>query len=107
MTTESPSEGRPRRVRVIARLPPSNWISWPPIQPRPGERLQVGERSAEWPAYVAVTTVDEGTGWVPARILRVEGDTGTVLTEYDTTSLDPEVGEELEVLADDTEGRWL
>jgi len=56
---------------------------------------------------VLVTTEDGRTGWVPSRILRIQGDSARVLTEYDTTVLDPAIGEELEVLEEDREGRWI
>jgi hypothetical protein len=69
--------------------------------------LEVGERSDEWPAFVMAATADGRRGWVPARILRVDGSMGHARKGFDTTSLDPEVGEELEVVTEDVEGGWL
>jgi hypothetical protein len=94
-------------VRVMKRLPPSKNIVYPPLKVRPNRTVQVGERSDEWPAFVLVTTEDAKVGWIPARMLRIDGSAGLVLADYDTTSLDPEVGEELSVLSEDVEDGWL
>jgi hypothetical protein len=93
-------------VRVTKRLPPSKKIVYPALTVRPGEVVEVGERSDEWPAFVLVTTQDAKVGWIPARILRTRGRTGQVLAEYNTISLDPVVGEELVVISEDVEGGW-
>ena len=95
------------RVRVTKRLPPSKKIVYPPLQVRPGDVVEVGEQSDEWPAFVLVTTKEATVGWIPSRILRIQGKTGQVLTDYDTTSLDPIMGEELQVISEDREGGWL
>ncbi|MFZ0892561.1 MAG: SH3 domain-containing protein [Thermoplasmata archaeon] len=97
----------PSLVRVTKRLPPSKKIVYPPLQVRPGEVVEVGEQSDEWPAFVLVTMKDGAVGWIPSRILRIEGKTGDVMADYDTTSLDPLLGEELQVISEDREGGWL
>ncbi|HYB77860.1 MAG TPA: hypothetical protein VEE83_04160 [Thermoplasmata archaeon] len=94
-------------ARVIQRLPPSTRISQPPLVVRPGEFVEVGETSDEWPAFVFVTTEDGRRGWIPERILSPSGRMSTVLRTYDTTVLEPAVGESLEVLERDAEGGWL
>ncbi|MGA8303833.1 MAG: SH3 domain-containing protein [Thermoplasmata archaeon] len=96
-----------RVVRVSRRLPASKSIVYPPLRVRPGDHVEVGETSDEWPAFVLVTTKDVKAGWIPSRILRIEGRSGRVLVEYDTTSLDPAVGEELSVISEDVEGGWF
>jgi len=98
--------GKPA-ARVIQRLPPSTRISQPPLVVRPGEYVEVGEKSDEWPAFVFVTTEDGRRGWIPERILSLSGSRSTVLRTYDTTVLEPAVGESLEVLEQDAEGGWL
>jgi hypothetical protein len=94
-------------AQVARRLVPSKLITTPPLQVRRGQELQVGERSEEWPAFVFVTAEGGEQGWVPARILRIEGTTGRVLLGYDTTTLNPEIGDELEAIEEDVEGGWL
>jgi hypothetical protein len=94
-------------VRVTKRLPPSKKIVYPPLQVRPGDVVEVGEQSDEWPAFVLVTARDATVGWIPSRILRIRGTTAQVLADYDTTSLDPLIGDELEVISEDREGGWL
>lgn len=94
-------------ARVVRRLPPSTRITTPPLVVRRGETVQVGERSDEWPAFVFITTSHRQRGWIPSRILRREGTSGHVRKGYDTTTLDPRVGEELEVITEDVEGGWL
>jgi hypothetical protein len=94
-------------VRVTKRLPPSKNVVYPPLKVRPNQVVEVGERSDEWPAFVLVTTTDAKVGWIPSRLLRIYGRAGEVLADYDTTTLDPVVGEELSVISEDVEGGWL
>jgi hypothetical protein len=96
-----------RAVRVSKRLPPSKSIVYPPLRVHPGDHVEVGETSDEWPAFVLVTTQDAKVGWIPSRMLRMDGRAGRVLAEYDTTSLDPVLGEELTVISEDVEGGWF
>ncbi|MGP8071983.1 MAG: SH3 domain-containing protein [Thermoplasmata archaeon] len=85
----------------------STRASDPPLKVRRGEPVTVGERSDEWPAFVLVTTPTGGCGWVPERRLGRERPRTRVRREYDTTSLEPAVGETLFVLAADPESGWL
>ncbi|WP_425955639.1 SH3 domain-containing protein [Xylanimonas sp. McL0601] len=77
----------------------------PPIEPRPGDRADVGEQSTDWPAFVLVTTAS-GSGWVPERYLDDERPTATVLHPYDTRELPASAGERLTVIEDDAESGW-
>jgi hypothetical protein len=79
----------------------------PPLKVAPGEVLDVGEQSDEWPAFVFVIKGARARGWIPSRILRIQGKTGLVIEGYDTTTLDPEVGEELAIIEEDLEGGWV
>jgi hypothetical protein len=94
-------------ARVTKRLAPSTKIVLPPLVVRPGDLVTVGERSEEWPAYLLVTDSRGSVSWVPERILHIDGTAGRVLVDYDTTSLDPSVGDELSVIAEDAEAGWL
>ena len=86
-------------MRVVARsahdIPDRS-----PIQLEVGERVEVGERDKEWPAFVFVTT-RRGSGWVPERHLAREGSAAVIREPYDTTELPTHEGEELEVILED------
>jgi GNAT superfamily N-acetyltransferase len=77
-----------------------------PIQLSPGASVTVGERDTEWPAFVFVSA-EQGTGWVPARHLAIDGETAVVVTAYDTTELPTTSGERLDVVARDDLSGWL
>jgi hypothetical protein len=66
----------------------------------------VGERDSEWQAFVFVTT-HTGSGWVPERYLDREGAIDAMTQAYDTTELPTELGEELDVLHEDSRSGWL
>jgi len=70
--------------------------------------VQVGDRDTVWPEFVFVTT-QHGEGWMPARYLssRSGSEIATVLRPYDTSELNTQVGDELEVLEVDEPGGWL
>ena len=78
----------------------------PPIQLSVGDEVRVGERDAEWPEFVFVTT-SHGAGWVPARHLSRSSGIAIVETAYDTTELPTQVGEMLDVVAEDLPSDWL
>jgi hypothetical protein len=77
----------------------------PPIQVVPGQRVRAGQRDAEWPAFVFITT-DTGAGWVPERYLDTSSDPAVVITGYDTTELATTVGEELTLEERDDPSGW-
>lgn len=66
----------------------------------------MGERDHEWPAF-AFVTAGNGTGWVPARHLSASSGPAEMQTPYDTTELPTQVGEVLEVVAEDFESGWM
>ena len=78
----------------------------PPLQLAIGERVAVGQRDTEWPEFVFVTAA-HGSGWVPARHLSASSGTAVLNTSYDTTELPTQVGDRLEVLAEDNASGWL
>ena len=78
----------------------------PAIQISVGDRVSVGRRSPDWPAFVFVTCAG-GEGWVPSRHLSAEEGVATVVADYDTTELPVESGQSVEVLTrDDVSGWW-
>lgn len=78
----------------------------PPIRVNVGDRVEVGERDGEWPAFVFVTD-QKGSGWIPERHLDRQGASAVVTEGYDTTELPTKEGEELEVLHEDLTSGWL
>lgn len=78
----------------------------PPIQLEVGERVEVGKRDDEWPAFVFVTSL-RGAGWVPERHLRRDGAIAVVTEAYDTTELPTHQGEQLEVIREDEPSGWM
>jgi hypothetical protein len=77
-----------------------------PIRMGPGDRVTIGKRDPDWPAFVFVTT-PTGSGWVPSRHLSADAGEAEVLTGYDTTELPTAVGQVLEVVERDDESGWL
>ena len=78
----------------------------PPLKLAVGDEVQVGKRDTEFPAFVFVTT-SHGSGWVPSRYLSGSSGSVVVRTEYNTSELPTQVGEVLEVVAEDEPGGWL
>ncbi|WJL94961.1 DUF4111 domain-containing protein [Microbacterium sp. ET2] len=97
----SPSAPLPARVVTTDHEIPDR----PPLIVEPGDTVEVGDRDAEWPAFVFVTT-PRGSGWVPARHIQIDGRTGVVLVGYDTTELPARAGGLLHVIRDDPESGW-
>jgi hypothetical protein len=93
-------------TRVVLAQSPHQIPDRPPIQLEVGDRVQVGERDPDWPAFVFVAS-QTGSGWVPERHLDREGAMGVMTQAYDTTELPTELGEELEVLQEDVPSGWL
>lgn len=77
-----------------------------PLKLNIGEEVHAGDRDAEWPEFVFVTAAD-GAGWVPARHLSQPAGLAIVQVEYDTTELPTQVGETLEIVAEDLVSGWL
>lgn len=65
------------------------------------------ERSSDWPAFVFVRRSDGAGGWLPERNLGSERPRTRVRRPYDTTTLEPAVGETLTVLEPDDRSGWL
>ena len=78
----------------------------PAIQVSAGDRVSVGRRSPDWPAFVLITSA-LGEGWVPSRHLSADEGVATVEADYDTAELPVAAGQTVEVLArDDASGWW-
>jgi hypothetical protein len=77
-----------------------------PLQLAIGQRVEVGDRDTEWPEFVFVNAAN-GSGWVPARHLSSSSGSAVVVAAYDTTELATQIGELLEVVAEDLTSGWL
>jgi hypothetical protein len=93
-------------LRVVLATSAHEIPGRPPLRVEVGDRVKVGRRDGEWPAFVFVTA-EKGSGWVPERHLDRHAATAVVREAYDTTELPTEEGEELEVLREDLSSGWL
>lgn len=92
--------------RVVVAISAHEIPDRPPVRVDVGDRVDVGERDTEWPAFVFVTS-PRGSGWIPERLLQRRGASTVVAEPYDTTELPTEKGDELEVLVEDLASGWL
>ena len=98
------------KVLVTASFPPDffDGLATTLIM-RPGETLEVvkNEESKRWPAFVLVINGHGERGWVPKRYLKRQGKNAVAVIGYDTTTLNPRLGETLTVLNKDVKSGWL
>lgn len=92
--------------RFVVATSPHGIPDRPPIRVEVGERVTVGDRDNEWPAFVFVTA-QTGSGWIPEHHLDRQDASALVTEAYETTELPTEEGEELEVLQEDLASGWL
>jgi hypothetical protein len=95
-----------RAVRLVAVHSDHEIPQRRPIRLEVGERVEVGARDDEWPAFVFVRT-RRGSGWVPERHLQRDGAAAVVTEAYDTAELATTQGERLEVLREDRPSGWV
>jgi hypothetical protein len=92
--------------RVVVATSPHHIPERHAIRVQVGDRVVVGDRDGDWPAFVFVTA-KAGSGWVPERHLDRHGESAVVTEAYDTTELPTEEDQELEVLREDLASGWL
>ncbi len=88
-------------ARVAHQIPERS-----PLHLAVGQRVEVGDRDTEWPEFVFVNAAN-GCGWVPARHLSASSGSAIVVAAYDTTELPTQIGERLEVVAEDLTSGWF
>ncbi len=76
-----------------------------PLILRTGEILKVEEKKCEYGEWLWCTSSEGKSGWVPESYLKRQGDSGTLLCDYDATELTVKAGEE--VLAGEKACDWL
>lgn len=78
-----------------------------PIAVKTGERVAWIPKDSEWAGWrwcVHPTTKKEG--WVPERILRIEGDTALVIQDYSATELGAEPGQRFHLMREEAGWHW-
>lgn len=76
-----------------------------PISLEPGDRVAVGRRSEEWPAFMWCAGPDGREGWVPDTVLSPAGPhLATAVRTYEARELTVEAGEQVEVV--EAVGGW-
>jgi len=75
-----------------------------PIKIRKGDRVRVGRRDTDWPAFLWCTDQTGESGWVPDQCLQVESHEAVVLDDYSAIELSVVDGETL-TLSGET-GGW-
>ena len=91
---------------VVIAASPHHIPERPAFRVQIGDRVVVGDRDSDWPAFVLVTA-EAGSGSVPERHLDQQAASAVVTEAYDTTELPTEEGQELEVLREDLASGWL
>jgi SH3-like domain-containing protein len=71
----------------------------------PGDAVQVGKGDDEYPGWVWCTDSNGISAWVPENFLKMSGNGGIMLRDYNSLELNVEIGEILEVI--DQESGWL
>ncbi|RMH93382.1 peptide-binding protein [Lysobacter pythonis] len=94
-----------RQARVIAahRVP-----DHPPIRVGVGERVRLGGRDGDWPAFVWITRADGLGGWIPRDLLAAEPDGRHAIAQdtYDTLELAADAGETLRLYREQAGWWW-
>lgn len=105
-----PDYAKGRKFRATRVFPPGFFDGLSrQLAIRPGDHVKVDveQSSTAWPAFVLVANDGGENGWVPRRFLEGDGAERIVIEAYDTTTLDPQLGEVLELLEADPESGWL
>jgi hypothetical protein len=102
-----PEATSPELIMRITTALVSREVSQPkPMRVDIGDRVVVGERDTDWPAFVFVTS-DTGSGRVPLRYLSRARPVAVVNTPYDTSELPTREGDVIEVVREDRASGWL
>jgi hypothetical protein len=69
-----------------------------PIVLRPGDVVHLGERDSEYPGWIWGTSPQGRGGWIPEEFLKVFGETGTAIREYNAREVDLDEGDIVSVI---------
>lgn len=76
-----------------------------PLKLCKGEAVTIAEKDCEWDGWLWCTDTNGLQGWVPESYIDRDGESGTLLRDYDATELSVDIGEIIEVLNE--ESGWL
>ncbi len=66
-----------------------------PIRMKAGDELSIGAKESEWPGWIWCTSRDGKSGWVPAKYVDRQSNTGVALYDYDARELSVSAGQVL------------
>ncbi|MDR1134159.1 MAG: hypothetical protein LBL05_08330 [Synergistaceae bacterium] len=79
-----------------------------PIILKQGEKVIIGEESANWPNWVFCTKSDgSNKGWIPKQIINSESDYGNITEDYSAKELDIDIGTIVEGMRELNDWLWL
>jgi len=93
----------PEGLRVVERHDASFPYS---MVVKKGDEVKVGREDPDMPGWLWCTNAEGVSGWVPDVYIRVEGDKGKVLIDYDTIEFTVDVGETLEYIKEANGWAW-
>jgi SH3-like domain-containing protein len=76
-----------------------------PLMLRKGAIVTISEKDCEWDGWLWCSDSNDLQGWVRKSYVDIDGDSGRMLRDYNATELSVTVGENIEVLAE--ESGWL
>jgi len=65
-----------------------------------GDRVEVGREDPEMPGWYWCKDKKGGESWIPEEYLSIDGEEGTITTDYDTRELTVESGEAFEYVTE-------
>lgn len=93
----------PERLRVIEKHVASFPYS---MVVKEGEEVDVGREDDEMPGWFWCTNSEGVSGWIPEDYIKIEGNKGRILVDYDTIEFTVEVGETLEYIKEAQGWAW-
>ena len=77
-----------------------------PLKIRDGDELRLSRKETVWEGWVWCTTEEGKSGWIPESFIDSTGNYGKANRDYDATELTVQVGDELDVLAEESGWAW-
>ncbi len=77
-----------------------------PVKLRDGEELRLSRKETVWDGWGWCTTKEGKSGWIPESFVDMTGNNGKANRDYDATELTVRVGDELEILEEESGWAW-
>ena len=77
-----------------------------PIKLKRNEKVKVERRECEWSGWIWCENKDGKTGWVPESYVKIKGNNGKLIVDYDATELNVKKGEELKIFKEESSWYW-